>query len=1556
MPDDFTLEADRSTGTPAVPPSSPTRHEEEGGHPAPSRDGEERLGGDARHEASQWKLRSTRSRCRGLENKWREVAKSIEDAMGDLRKLNPEAGSLPEAARVLWDNWRLLQTALQDSWLRTNRPLPQIEAEGEKRSQVPRAYAASAGFLRATAFAFQEQALGIYFRAAQEQAAFEVDELWALRPLMQLVLLEEIAITAKGLWGRSNFAAESERSFPALHVKLSSLIKSLRGVAEADWQQLFEQLSETEHVLRRDPSDAYSRMDSESRNLYRKAVQELACYSEADELEVARATVELACAAKTQWNLEPRAIERRSHVGYYLVDKGRPTLEAQIGYRPPFSKGILRIIRHRPEVLYLVGFELLTFAIMAFVLSGLGTTVPIVWAFLLLLIPATESAIGVINQLVSFVFPPRPVPKLDFSHGIPEECATMVAVPALLINEQQVRQMVRDLEIRYLGNRDTNLHFALLTDSPDSPQPFDDQDRLVELCSQLIEGLNEHYGGRKGSCFFLFHRHRVYNPSEGVWMGWERKRGKLLDLNNLLRGRYDSFPVKIGDLSILPRIRYVITLDADTQLPRECANRLVGTLAHPLNRAVVDRATNTVVEGYGVLQPRVGISVRSASRSRLASIFSGETGFDLYTRAVSNVYQDLVGEGSFTGKGIYEVEVFQRVLSERFPLNSILSHDLIEGAYARSGLISDLEVIDDYPSHFSAYSRRKHRWVRGDWQIMRWLLPRVPDYSGKMVRNPISVISQWKILDNLRRSLLDSATFALLLAGWFLLPGTPTRWTVSVLVLLLIPSYVRLLLSLLRVRSVGNLPGVLTDTGNAFIAEQVNVFMMLTFLAHQALMTLDAIVRTVVRLTITRRRLLEWETAAESEIQTNKRTRVDLYLVWTPVVSLAIAVLLILFRPNALPVALPVLALWACSGAFTHWLDRPPRPGKDQITGEDEEFLRLSALRTWRFFRIFSNAQTNWLIPDNFQQDLATAVQRTSPTNIGLLLTARLAAYQFGYLTLSEFVCETEKSLATARRLAQYRGHFFNWYDIQTLQPLEPQFISTVDSGNLVCNLWTVKQGCRQIAERPLLGANLWQGIKDHLRLAVELARAVPGLQEAALVTEELATWLQRPCDDAAAWLQEMPELERALSRLAEALMRGTEEDVEDLRWWVEETSLRLANLRNTVGALAPWLLPEYRGLLECCELGLSNDTNHLTLNSSPEFLRALKSRLKDICQDERADRRTTVLAESIRSLIPGCIRETESLCQRLRTVAQEADTLVHQMDFSFLYNAKRKVLSIGYDVTRSSLAESSHDLLASETRSTADNPRMGRIRWETYDLLASEARATAFVAIAKSDVPEESWLYLGRAHTACDGKRVLLSWSGTMFEYLMPTLWMRTYPNTLLDHSLRSAVRCQQRVSRAKHIPWGISESAYSEKDSAGHYQYHAFGLRTLALRPTMHRGLVVSPYASFLALTVDASSALENLRVMKQMGWQGAFGYYEAADFSPSRVQKSEDYELVRCWMAHHQGMILLSICNLLADSAMQNLFHAEPMVAATERLLHEKLPGSIPIDRSVIEAREE
>ncbi len=1446
MPDSFASEADFPQ--PRVLPPATAVDDQTGSEPLSDRWRE--LRNEAVREASNWRLSPRHKGFRALEKASRDATEPIAGAITRARKSpNP-----PERLRWLLENERLLNGALTEGRfaLKASRSLPQVERADDRRETRPRVYVAAAAFLRSVNYVFDDEAFTAYFAAMQEASPFNMNELWALRSMLLLVVVEKLAYAGQLMEGAARTSQLS--STPGVWSEGPSvevLIRSLREIADAGRTRSIEDMSLTERVLQEDPAGVYARMDVESRNQYRSIVSELALHSARSEVEIARAAIALANLAKTEWNSEPRRAERHRHVGYYLVDAGRAALEHQVGYNPPLIEQIGDAIRRKPDAFYLLGFELLTFAIMAFVLNGLGVEIPLIWALLLLLIPATESAIGAMNQLVSALLSPHALPKLDFSKGIPNEFTTMVAVPTLLINESQVAQTVRDLELRFLGNQDQNLHFALLTDFPDSPQPPRERGTLVDLCTRLIQDLNERYRARRAGRFFLFHRDLVYNPVESTWMGWERKRGKLLDFNNLLRGRFDSFPVKIGDLSVLPTVRYVITLDADTQLPRDSARRLAGAIAHPLNRAVIDPATNTVVEGYGILQPRIGISVRSVNRSRLAGIYSGQAGLDAYTRAVSDVYQDLMDEGSFTGKGIYEVDVFQRVLSDRFPLNTILSHDLIEGAYARAGLVSDIELIDDYPSHFSAFSRRKHRWVRGDWQIMRWFLPRVPDRSGRLVRNPINVISKWKILDNLRRSLVEPATFVLLLAGWFFLPGGPTHWTLAVLALLLIPAYLRVILAILSLPRAEYLPGFLSDIADAFVTDQVSVFMLLAFLAHQVLVTLDAIVRTIVRVTITRRRLLEWETAAEAEAGADRRTPVDLYLELTPLVSAVIGLLLLAIRASALPVAAPILVVWGLSGLLSRWLNRPLRQGKSELSAEDEQFLRSTALRTWRFFRSRSNEENDWLIPDTVQEDPSTVVANISPTNLGLLLNARIAAYALGYLTAGEFLTATEKTLGTMRRMQRFRGHFLNWYATASLEPLPPRFVSTVDSGNLACCLWVLKQTCLELVEGQAPASNFWRGIRDHIRILLEAAGSISSA-EAATAVENLRAASARLTANPDA--DDLAEVASALAELETRLGSNSGGDLEEIRYWAREAQARVSALQSP--------------------------------------------------SSSRGDQMT--------------------FCRRLQRVASECDSMVRDMDFSFLYRPDRKVLSIGYDCGERQVAES------------------------CYDLLASEARTAAFVAIAKGDVPQESWFHLGRMLALCRGGRTLLSWSGTMFEYLMPVLWMKTYPRTLLDEALRSAVNCQRKAVREKVIPWGISESACSQKNELSHYIYHAFGVRELALRPDTFSGTVISPYSSCLALAVNATAAVENLRHIHTLGWQGEYGFHEAADYTRSSNGDSGAFELVRSWMAHHQGMILLSICNLLAGSAIQNLFHAEPMVAATERLLQEKVPRRVPVER--------
>ncbi|MBI4164708.1 MAG: glycosyl transferase, partial [Acidobacteria bacterium] len=1441
----------------------------------------------------------------------------IKNVVDSIQQISPNDRESDITVGLLQGNIRLLKTARKEI-----RELPKAAANlheiktGRNRT-ITRALAAIESYLDAVEQRFSERSLVTYLDAFQQIHPLRIAELWALKPLIQLVLLERIGSILQGMGCHKAVprATELESQAEETFRILSALISSLQELGNLDWKWLVEELSAVDQVLRKDPVGIYSRMDFESRDLYRNAVQELGAASRSSELEVAQRAVALACASHTEWCSDHRLKEKRAHVGYYLVDKGRALLEAQIRYRPSMAKRVERVILAYPEIFYFVGIELLAFAVMAFVLGGIFDRVPLILGLLVLFFPATEAAVGVINQLIVSILPPRILPKLDLSEGLPADSVTMIVFPTLLTDENYVVRMVRHLEVCFLANRDSKLHFTLLTDMPDSTTPIDKRDSLVDLCANLIEELNRRYAG-EGS-FFLFHRQRVFNPTEGAWMGWERKRGKLLDLNNFLRGDAGSFPVSVGDLSILSKVQYVITLDSDTQLPREAARKLVGTILHPLNRAIIDPRTNTVMEGYGILQPRVGISIQAASRSLLASIFSGQTGFDPYTRACSDVYQDLFGEGSFTGKGIYEVDLFQRVLGQRFPCNAILSHDLIEGTYARAGLVSDVEVIEDYPSHVSAYTRRKHRWVRGDWQIMQWLLPRVPEWSGKLVPNPLSLISRWKIFDNLRRSISEIAVLMFLLLGWLVLPGSPLRWTIAMLVILLMPTYAQVVLALLEILRVQNVPEYLKKITSDFVTGQVNVFFYIAFLPYQTLVTLDAIVRTLIRLTLTRRKLLEWETAAEAEAG-GRKTFVDAYLNWTPWCALGITAALAASHPIALLPASPVLILWACSNSLSRWLNRPLLPPREEITGEQEEFLRSVCLRTWRFFRQWVREGGNGLVPDNIQDDPPGVARRISPTNLGLLLNSQLAALELGYLTVPEFISEVDRTLTTAMSLPRFRGHFYNWYDTRTLEPLPPLFISTVDSGNLACCLWTLKQGCLKWRGQSLFRGAMWRALADHFALLDEIAAKSGIPEEARSEIQEMNRWIALLGEDHLVWLRMLPVIEPALLRIQAVHLPGESESGMEFQWWVQETLERVRNSRRMVALFAPWMLPEYQSISDALQTNVDQSLPTLTLASLPRFLADFEARLQGL-----ADSSIAPAVASLRQILLSSIDEAERISGKLRDLAESADRLAEEMDFRFLYNERRSLFHIGYDVTRMSFSSS------------------------CYDLLASEARAAVFFAIAKGDNPQECWLRLGRTHVRWADEQVLQSWGGTLFEYLMPNLWLKNYPQTILDQCARAVVRCQQKWAALKDIPWGISEAAYSAQDAAGQYQYQSFGIPALALRRYSADDVVVSPYATFLALVVDASPAVQNLQRMKSENWLGPWGFCDAIDFSPSRGNGDAAGKLVQTWMAHHQGMSLVAACNLLTEGAIQNLFHAEPAVAATELLLHEKLRAPVRVE---------
>ena len=1420
-------------------------------------------------------------RCRKLAATFKSLFASVDQAFAKA----------PKSEDLLWlrDNAQQLSSEVRGV-ANELAPLTAIPHVSTKNEIEPRVLAIAQGFFRETGVAFSETKFTEFCLAFEETTPLAFHEIGALVPSLKLVLLETIAARAVPLVNDPT-TKPTER--------ITTCIRTLEIVSQTSWKDVLESLIPFDRILRQDPVGAYSAMDMVSRNVYRERIAKIAARSDLTEMEVAEEALALARQAQKRTFDDVRKKQRESHIGHYLCGEGTHILYQRVGMHPTLGDQVRIQLRQHPNEFFLLGIAVLTFVIITgavWLLTAASTPLfLILLSMLFLFLPGSQAAVQVMNYLTTNLLPVDSLAKLDFSEGIPADCMTLVAIPTLLLNEKQVRGLVEKLEVRFLGNHDRNLHFALVSDLPDTAKPAPEDNALIELAEKLIGDLNERYAGKNMGSFFLLHRHRVYNPREKGWMGWERKRGKLLDLNRLMRGQFDSFPVKIGNLSILPQVRYVITLDSDTELPRGSAHRMVGAIAHPLSQAIIDPVNNIVVAGYGILQPRVDVSVQSSARSRLAAIFAGETGLDPYTRAVSDVYQDLFGEGTFTGKGIYEVDTMDRVLSHRFPRNALLSHDLIEGAYARAGLATDIVVIEDYPSHYSAYSRRKHRWLRGDWQIVEWLTDRVPNESGERVPNPISLVSRWKILDNLRRSLVEPATFALLLFGWFVM-GHPYLWTLATICILFVPAWVEFAFGLTRA-VVARRVGIARDALSSLFATNFTVLLTLTLLAHQMLLSVDAVGRALVRRLVTREGLLEWETAAEAEVG-ERRTQVERYLDWMPLLAAGLGVLIWLTRPQSLLAAAPILLLWACSKGLVLWLNASPLDAAPETNRSDAWMLRKSALYIWRYFAEFSDKDHNWLVPDNVTDNPRKVAASVSPTNVGLLLNARQVANELGYITLPEMVELSQQTLATMLRLTKYRGHLMNWYDTNTLEPKPPFFISSVDSGNLVASLWTLDQGCIDCLRRPLLSRTLVDGLQDHLRVLYDLRSLSKKALSRCDFDFRKDEWLN--C------ILTFPE--EVLNPAVKAKSESSASP--EIAWFRAQAQARVQKVCALVTSHMPWRLPEFAGLQGELEGG-EKPIHNVPLQQLPDLILELERRLDRALQS--GDKEIASAARSLMPMLAEARKNTLHLIDELRSVSLRARNLANAMDFKFLLDKQRQLLSVGFDAQSEELQP------------------------YCYNLLATEPRTAVFIAIAKEDIPQDCWFRLDRPYAQDHGHPVLLSWTGTMFEYLMPSIWMRVYPNTLLDRASIAAVRAQQTYAASKGILWGISESACAKRNEVGDYHYEAFGVPTLAIRKTGAEPVVVSPYSTFLALSVDPKAALTNLRRMDSLGWFGPYGFYESADYGAGRGRKR--YELVTSWMVHHQGMSLLALGNFICDNVVQRWFHSDRRVQATELLLQEK-----------------
>jgi cyclic beta-1,2-glucan synthetase len=1255
----------------------------------------------------------------------------------------------------------------------------------------------------------------------------------------------------------------------ASNVTVRNIIASMRLLSDLDWAEFFENVSLVDDSLRK--GSDFAEMDFASRNLYRSAIEELAHGSVRPELDVAQAA--LRAARSRDRGSDDHAIgdaDRAADPGFHLIGSGRATFEIQIGYRRAFWARlghwiVVNGVRH-----YIVSILLFAAIVLASLLLGLrarGIELrPMLWLAALGFLPALELAVALVNRGVVQGRGPRALPGLALRAGVPDTLRTLVAVPILLTSREAVEMQIEGLEVRHLASPDGELYFALLTDWLDAPQEYvDGDDELLQAAVAGIALLNaRHEPGPAGKRFLLFHRRRVWSADQRLWIGWERKRGKLHELNRLLRGAGDTTFVDLAGqrLAVPADVRYVITLDADTRLPRGTARRLVGKMAHPLNRPRFDAASGQVLDGYAVLQPRVTPSLPSdLEASRFQQIFSSGGGIDPYATAVSDVYQDLIGEGSYAGKGIYDIDAFEAALTGRVADGTLLSHDLFEGIFARAGLVSDIQVVEDYPARYDVAAARQHRWVRGDWQLLPWILGRRDAGAASSGRGNarISLIGRWKMLDNLRRSLTAPANVAALICGWFLPRSAALLWTGFILVTIAVPAWLPVLAAVLPRNDGASLRSHFRALRQDMRMAATQTAFLLTFQAHLAWLMCDAIARTLFRLLVTQRNLLQWVTAAQLSLGSRfKLTRAYWQMGGTVAIAGLAGFAVASLKPDNWWLAAPVVALWAASPALAVWISRAPRAaGGTPVLEPEVHALRHIARRTWRYFETFVTAEDNMLPPDNFQEDPQPVVaHRTSPTNVGLYLLACVSAKDFGWLGTLETVERIEATLATLQRMPRYRGHFFNWYDTRDLRPLEPRYVSTVDSGNLAAHLIAMANACREwAAASPSIFPAL-SGARDAVELSLEALLAVPADQRTQHVGRV--------------------QLEAAL-----------------------------ASLRVTLAGQLP-------------------PTATVMTATVVDMARALAGELapgagRDLIYWAEAAQRSLASAQRDLDLTPS---QLDALAERLMTIDASARAMAMAMKFDFLVDPDRRLLSIGY------------------------RPADGSLDPSCYDLLASEARLASFVAIAKNDVPAQHWFRLGRAVTAVEHGAALVSWSGSMFEYLMPALVMRAPAGSLLDQTNRLIVRRQISYGDELGIPWGISESAFNARDIELTYQYSNFGVPGLGLKRGLSEDTVIAPYATALAAMVDPALAVANFRRLETVGALGRYGYYEALDYTRSRLPEGSRIAIVRAYMAHHQGMTIAAIANVLHDGRMRERFHAEAMIQATELLLQERTPREVPI----------
>jgi len=1348
----------------------------------------------------------------------------------------------------------------------------------------------------------------------------------------------------------------------AMTVTVRNVITSMRLMSAFDWHEFFESVSLVDEVLRE--GSLFAEMDFPTRDYYRKAIEQLSRGTAYSEIEIARRALQHAKHARAKHLSDPPdRLNHEDDPGYYLISKGRVEFERELGYRANWKQKFLRLYVKTAVPGYLGTILALTALILALPLvhsweQGVAAKY-LVLLGLIGAIPASDLAIALVNRTVTSLLGPRALPRLALKEGVPEHLRTIVVVPTLLTGPDAVKEQVDRLEIHFLANPDGDLCFALLSDWVDAPSerlPGDDE--LLAAAADGIERLNQRHGPAPGGGerFFLFHRKRVWNESQGKWMGWERKRGKLHELNRLLRGGSHTTFIPAGGRypEEIPGVRYVITLDADTRVPRGAVARLVGTMAHPLNLPKYSAREGRIVEGYSIVQPRITPTLpANRDGSLFQKIFSGPSGMDPYAFAVSDVYQDLFGEGTYTGKGIYEIDSFEEALNSKVQDNTLLSHDLLEGIFARAALASDIELFEEFPSHYGVSAARQHRWARGDWQLLPWLFGKGGASRGKSEHFTIPLISRWKMLDNLRRTLSAPAMFLTLLLGW-LIPGlSPWVWTGFALLTVSIPPLLPFLAGLRPLRAGtsrrSHIRAVLADL---FLAMS-QIGLTITCLAYQAWLMADAIVRTLVRMFGTRKNLLEWVTAAQAKHAADLEiSGIFRQMIGGVFLALAAIAIVIARLPHAVPVALPFVVLWATAPIFALRISQPPRlTDLEPLSSKEARELRLISRRTWHFFESFVTAEDHWLPPDNFQEDPKPVVaHRTSPTNIGLYLLSTVAARDFGWLGTLDAVERVEATLGTMKQMELFRGHFYNWYNTLDLHPLEPKYVSSVDSGNLAGDLLVVGNSCRELAQKSVVGTRMLSALKDTIVFLRESMADTAETRHTQAVTRKqlsnavdaIEILLDAPPIDAMEWASLIAELKvrsQTIDDIAQALAQEQgDPQTSELRVWAAAVRACVEGHSRDMEIVNPWsrLQPKQKSeIVESLTRQVPEWTSlYAIVRKIPDLddasgyfgavLRELAAIRERLIRESSKDADLLAGIGTLTNAISRCAEDSEALVQRLIQVAQTADTMFFAMDFKFLFDTTKKLFSIGFRV------------------------QDGTPDASCYDLLASEARLTSFIAIAKGDVPSSHWFRLGRFMTPVARGSALISWSGSMFEYLMPALVMRSPEGSMLSQTYRQIVRRQIDYGDERNVPWGVSESAFNARDLTLTYQYSGFGVPGLGLKRGLSEDIVISPYSTALAAMIFPTAALENFKRIAKAGGKGRYGFYEALDYTKTRLPEGEDVAVIHAFMAHHQGMSLVALANVLEDGVMRARFHADPIVQATELLLQERTPRDALVAR--------